>query len=314
MFNQLLSKLNQKTELNKEINKSESSTDNSGEFSDCRLDLTSPIAVLRPENNAFPTTPTARKKHVRNSVSPPETTAKSDLKRQRNQRESQDLSELNQSAVKSTMGDNIEAIINKAIQATENRMTVLIKNEMQPIHEFISSLKVLNSDVKVVKTEIQIIKENERRKNIVVYGIKENPNENYFERDKIIENLATTLKIPTLDYDDSFRLGKFSPDNPRPLLIKLLRQRDKQTVMRNWGNLKGTPITIRDDLTPLEKKANFELRKKKSEILLSYPRANVKIKNGKLFVRDGDKQLTFQYDESSNEVNELVKPGPPMQS
>lgn len=245
---------------------------------------------------------TPSNKRLRNEISSTETSPEIELKKQKSQQYSPKGTNLQHE-----MADSTEQLIKKAVQATEDSMRLLIKTELQPVHDLLDTVKQLSADVNQTKSEILRMHKNDKRKNVIVYGLPETKNESYAERQKVIENFATTLRIPTLDYDDAFRLGKVTADKARPLLIKFLRQRDKQLVLQACKNLKGTNISVRDDMTIEERKANAALLKKRAEILKSHPHANIKVRNGLLYHHEGQNRTTkYVFDVQGNDVVKLT--------
>jgi hypothetical protein len=85
-------------------------------------------------------------------------------------------------------------------------------------------------------------------------------------------------------------------DKSRPIIIKLIRYRDKQNIFNSAKNLKGSNISISNDKTKEMRIAEAALRRKRSEIQKSHPSAKINIRNQRMTVRDGTTTTTLQYD------------------
>jgi hypothetical protein len=90
-----------------------------------------------------------------------------------------------------------------------------------------------------------------RRNNIRVYGIEESTGE---DTTSLFLNMARKkLGINFLSDRDicrSHRLGRPQPDQrPRPIIVKLLRHSDKESLIKARRSLAGTGIVMREDLT-----------------------------------------------------------------
>jgi hypothetical protein len=86
-----------------------------------------------------------------------------------------------------------------------------------------------------------------RRNNIVIFGIAADV--------AVPDALQTVLRdaigleqVP--EYETAYRLGKNTAKPP--ILVRLREQKDKENIMARVSNLKGTKISVTDDLTPEE--------------------------------------------------------------
>lgn len=88
-----------------------------------------------------------------------------------------------------------------------------------------------------------------RGKNLRIFGLKENPQENL--KDEVISLFAEKLQVnlKNEDIEDSFRTGQRENDKNRQILVKFTNGTVRNEVYRRKKQLKGTRITIREDLT-----------------------------------------------------------------
>ena len=106
-----------------------------------------------------------------------------------------------------------------------------------------------------------------RRNNLVIEGIKtDKADETWAETETKVKELFTSkLKLDpdTVEIERAHRNGKFrgDPEKPRPVVVKLLRFKDKQLIMtRARANLRDTSVYINEDFSD-------QLRKKRAELL-----------------------------------------------
>ena len=88
---------------------------------------------------------------------------------------------------------------------------------------------------------------------------------------------------------DIYRLGKFSTGNskPRPLLVKFIRAADATRILSKRGSSRGSPIVIKPDMSPNERKCESLLLKERWSLMQSgVPRDVIKIRGSRLLVRN----------------------------
>jgi hypothetical protein len=137
-----------------------------------------------------------------------------------------------------------------------------VNAEIKPLHDEISSLrsdflkrvvhtekevKVLREENSLLHRRISQLERYTRRKNVVIFGVPD---------DVPAEGALATLATGKLSLERvppiaaAYRIGKGA--ERRPILVKLCSQQDKELIMSNVGKLRGTKISINDDLTPEE--------------------------------------------------------------
>jgi len=144
----------------------------------------------------------------------------------------------------------------------------------------------------------------------VVHGISEAKGEKWTDLDKHVENLSLKLGYTEkIDYDHAMRLGKFKAGQIRPILIKLVRQRDKFDILSRTRNLRGTTIGVEEDFTLAERQRKSLLRQKSVEIKGSDKRIRSKIfvKKNELQISYPDKPVELYYVDDSNNVKLKVQ-------
>ena len=148
---------------------------------------------------------------------------------------------------------------------------------------------------KVSNTVYQNATNIDRKFNIVVYGVAENPqNTNrQLRMKKDMENVmealsATDIDIEPSDIKDLYRLGKYDQksERPRPLLVKFLRSNTAIDILSSKSKLEA-PIYIKPDLTPQERqKERLLLKERRSLIDNGTERRYIKIRNDSLYLNN----------------------------
>jgi len=136
---------------------------------------------------------------------------------------------------------------------------------------------------------------NERKFNIVVYGVAENPqNTNRKQRmkndmEKVMEALSETdIDIEPSDIKDLYRLGKYdqNSERPRPLLVKFLRSNTAVDILSSKSKLEA-PIYIKPDLSPQERqRERLLLKERRCLIEKGSERRYIKIRNDSLYLNN----------------------------
>jgi len=133
----------------------------------------------------------------------------------------------------------------------------------------------------------------ERKLNVVVYGLEENP-PNTTRQDRLQMDVKSAVSVFSKLEDpidgnsikDCYRLGKYNTQasRPRPLLIKFLRYSDASNLLNGKSKL-SKPIYVKPDLTPEERAMeSLLLKERKSLIEKGIGRQFIKIRNQSLFV------------------------------
>ena len=141
--------------------------------------------------------------------------------------------------------------------------------------------------------------------NLVVYGIPESPKgtKPNSRLAKDIENMVPILAdlcppISDQSIRDCVRLGRYTENKNRPILVKLSRACDAASILANRRKLsQHRHISIKPQMSPDERKIeSLLLRERRSLILQGTDRKMIKIRNNRIYI---NKQLHGQV--STNE-------------
>jgi hypothetical protein len=111
-----------------------------------------------------------------------------------------------------------------------------------------TELKELREVNSTQHTRITHLERHIRRNNLVIFGVPDN-----VQPEAALSKIATErfgLEAPAIE--SAYRFGKQQQNRPRPILVKLNNQQDKQKIMAKVSLLKGSRLVINDDLTPEE--------------------------------------------------------------
>lgn len=124
-----------------------------------------------------------------------------------------------------------------------------------------------------------------REKNIVISNIPEDEGEEVDDLLMKANDIFEKMGIHGVEVDDIYRIGrKKANGKPRPLLVKLLRNYQKRSVMKEKKQLKGEKIYINDDLTFDERKVEKALRDKYRDLSKGSKDYRMGIRNGKMTI------------------------------
>ena len=99
------------------------------------------------------------------------------------------------------------------------------------------------------------------------------------------------LEISAYDIDVAHRLGNYQDQKIRPVIVKFVSRQTKFNVMKNTKKLKGTTLSVNEDLTNLNHKVLSSMRlKDKTKVVKAWSY------EGKLFFKNKeDKTAVVTY-------------------
>ncbi|XP_037561568.2 uncharacterized protein LOC119440760 [Dermacentor silvarum] len=102
-----------------------------------------------------------------------------------------------------------------------------------------------------------------RRNNLIFYGLPDpSASEPSSESEKIIlRHCSDHLKV-SLDpkeIERAHRIGRYSPDRKRPIIVKFVFFKTKEAVLSNGRNFKGTDFSVAEDFSPAVRNARKHL-------------------------------------------------------
>ena len=106
---------------------------------------------------------------------------------------------------------------------------------------------------RVLTNELNEQQQYSRKNNIRIFGLRDtDPKENAFAtEDIVIQMFRNKLKKEILhsDIEIAHRVGRFSPDRDRAIIVRFISRKAKADVIYHRRSLKGSGISIAEDLT-----------------------------------------------------------------
>ena len=100
-------------------------------------------------------------------------------------------------------------------------------------------------------SKIDYLENQSRRNNIIIDGILESPSETWSETEtKVQDLLQSKLSFSEKPHiERAHRIGSHRTSRHRPVVVKFQRYKDRESALKNARNLKGSAISIRDDVS-----------------------------------------------------------------
>ena len=189
--------------------------------------------------------------------------------------------------LKNSLSDKLTSITSSLVAVTDNDTT------LTPSYASVAQAKRSSRDI--ASSAAVFHNQSDRKFNVVLYGISENPKGTkkslrqirHFESVSSIVN-AVDSGISGHSIRDCTRLGKFSESHtrPRPILVKLNCKRDVISILTNRTKL-ATGIFVKPDMSLQERKVEaLILKERRSLINSGTDSKHIKIRGNSLFVRN----------------------------
>ena len=169
--------------------------------------------------------------------------------------------------------ETVANVIIAELQSTIESNTAVIK-ELQ------CSVKEKDKRIEDLEGKLDDLEQYQRRQCLRIFGVKEEESE---DSDKIVAEVSHKIgvEVQACDIDRSHRVGRRDGDRPRPIIVKFVSYRKRSEVYRNKRQLKGSGITVREDLT---RQRHGLLR----EAITKFGLHNVWTQDGVIVVKDGE--------------------------
>lgn len=147
--------------------------------------------------------------------------------------------------------------------------------------------KVDEQEQKICKLEkdLDYLQQLSLIKNVRISGIREEKNENLYNK---IKNIFTTkMELTNLEgeIEDCYRTGNASSGKPRAVIVKFYKYETKKTIIKNRKKLKNSGIFINEHLTRNRAQILYE-------VTLKFGKNNAWAMDGKIYViNNGNKHI-----------------------
>ncbi|XP_050023709.2 uncharacterized protein [Dermacentor andersoni] len=104
-----------------------------------------------------------------------------------------------------------------------------------------------------IEERLDDLENRSRRNNLIFYGFPDtNPKETYVQSEQIIVSHCLErfgLIVEPKDIERAHRLGRYTTNRKRPIIVKLSSFKTKESILSNGPKLKGTNFSIGEDFT-----------------------------------------------------------------
>lgn len=150
------------------------------------------------------------------------------------------------------MGTNAQDQILKELLSMRQEHKTDHGEVMEKLQSIETNNEALKGRTDKLETKVKLLDKDNRKRNIVIYGVEEKEGESIQDLQLILSsilNVKLECDLQKGEIDDFFRLGKKS-DRSRPILIKLVSYWRKRELMSKSSKLKGSKISLANDLSP----------------------------------------------------------------
>lgn len=185
-----------------------------------------------------------------------------------------------------TLATNVSKIVVRSLQP-------LLDKQSEKIQELKNKVVHLEKQGERIDKRVETMERNNLRNCVRIWGIEESESEDI--QSVVINLINSVLKIKCSNSDIVclYRLGldkksakKDDNIKPRPVVLRFVNYERKLTVLKAVKNLKGTGISIKEELTP----TGAGIYK---AALQKYGPKNVWIFGGRVWKREGDSRLVI---------------------
>lgn len=142
----------------------------------------------------------------------------------------------------------LEVLTNIIRDSVVAELKATIERNSDVITELKKTLLEKDKKISELESKIDNLEQYQRRQCVRIFGIVEEENE---DTNKIAIDVAQKIgvELNVSDIDRSHRVGRRDGDKPRPIIVKFVSYRKRWEIFSNKRKLKGSKITVREDLT-----------------------------------------------------------------
>ena len=150
----------------------------------------------------------------------------------------------------------------------KNKAQEAIAGAIDTVHNMHARVRALEEENTLLKSRLDILENREptnklssesvgrvihleqysRKSNIRIFGMKEKTTENCKEVVAELLNTKLNMDITPRDIDAAHRLPSLNKTAPKPIIVRFVRRDHKANAMQRRKQLKGTGVTIAEDL------------------------------------------------------------------
>ena len=186
------------------------------------------------------------------------------------------------------------AIQNSQMNSVQTAVTSGLKQEMRSWSDIVkkNNSQMRNDQLSITKKSVQQVirnvnEEERRSKNLMIYGLEENENEDI---SPVIDEVFKSMSLPAPDTIDGYRVGRRVAGKKRPVRLEYHNSGDVDFALAHSSKLKNSTkhsaVYLSPDRTKEQQLAHKALVKKMKELICSDPNKHYYIKNNKVLSTD----------------------------
>ncbi|KAK3932634.1 LINE-1 type transposase domain-containing protein 1 [Frankliniella fusca] len=196
---------------------------------------------------------------------------------------------------KATSKSTVVTISDEQLNSLADIVSSKIEAKLNAREKFVDQcLSELQAENALLKEKTDDLEQRNRLENLRIFGIKEEAKE---DTNKLVLDVAMKIGIYSLEkhhISRSHRVGKKHSDKPRAIIVKFVSYADRQKLFEAKKKLKGSNISIREDLTSIRQAILRKAHEKFEEVWTQ---------NGVIVIKDGAK---FHRIRTMEKLDELI--------
>lgn len=141
-----------------------------------------------------------------------------------------------------------------------------VKKELKSVSNVEAEISSMKKEIEDNQDKLDYLENQSRRSNVRISGIDEQPNESWDDTEVKVKEVLEKMDIPSEDVDieRAHRTGRPN-QRARQIVVKFLRYKDRENVLKSGKKLKGTGIYVNEDLSSRVIKRRYEQQDKLME-------------------------------------------------
>lgn len=175
--------------------------------------------------------------------------------------------------------NELKSIIRETIKElleTEEFVDLILQKVNDKVNQLEKKVNKQEEKISQLEHMLENLQQNEKLSNVCIYGIEEHENEKLKENVLQIFNHQMKVAITDKDIEKCYRVGN-NKKNIKPVIVNFASKQQRQIILKNSKNLKGTRMAVTEDLI----KSRLQLLR---EAQAKFDRKNVYTYNGNVFI------------------------------
>lgn len=187
------------------------------------------------------------------------------------------------------------------MEKLSERVTSLEQRQATPNYGAVRTFETQSAEIAALKACADDAENRQRRNNLLFFGMPDSKFETWKESEEAVVSFCSDklgVALDSVNIDRAHRLGSFAEEKARPIIVRFVRFKDRESVLASGIKLRDTEFSVREDYSRTLRVA----RKKLLEFGKAQPQ-KFKLRHDKLFI-DG---RCYLYDAVSETVVQSKK-------